>query len=303
MLRSLLLYLSEHDAAKNILTRLPGGRRLPQRFIAGESLDDAVRAVRQLNREGFEATLDYLGESVSGGAAAAESCHTYLEILDRLAAEQLRSHISIKLTALGLTFDEELCERHLRSICECAGRHRTFVRIDMEGSAYTEPTLRVFREIAAPRDVLGVVIQSYLYRSAKDVGELAEAGARVRLVKGAYQEPPDLAFPRKGDVDANFVALMKRMLSSDAYHAIATHDPRMIAATKVFARANHIAADHFEFQMLYGIRRDLQHKLLKQGYRMRIYVPYGRQWYAYFMRRLAERPANVFFLARNLLRG
>ncbi|HEV2177863.1 MAG TPA: proline dehydrogenase family protein [Terriglobia bacterium] len=303
MLRSLLLYLSERETAKNILTHLPGGRRLPQRFIAGEHLDDAVRVVRQLNGEGFDATLDHLGESVDQAAAAEESCRTYIEVLDRLAAEKLRSHISVKLTALGLAFDEELCKQHLHSICECAARHHNFVRIDMEGSAYTEKTLRVFHEAGAPRDVLGVVIQSYLYRSDKDVQDLTRAGARVRLVKGAYKEPPDVAFPRKTDADANFVKLMKLLLASDGYHAIATHDPRMIASTKVWARANGVPADHFEFQMLFGIRRNLQHKLLDQGYRMRIYVPYGRQWYAYFMRRLAERPANVLFLARNLFRS
>ena len=303
MLRSLLLYLSEQENLKRLLTQSSLGRRMALRFIAGENLEDAVRAVRQLNAEGFEVTLDRLGESVQAASEAEDACRVYLGILDRLAAEGLRSHISIKLTQLGLAIDENLARRLLDEIARRAAQHHNFVRIDMESSAYTEGTLRVFYQVNAPRDVLGVVIQSYLYRSTKDVDELVKRGARVRLVKGAYQEPPEVAFPRKADVDGNFVKLMEMLLWSGGYHAIATHDPRMIAATQAFARARELTPNQFEFQMLYGIRRQLQRDLLRQGYRVRVYVAYGKEWYAYFMRRLAERPANLIFLLRNLFRA
>jgi proline dehydrogenase len=303
MLRSLLLFLSEREFPKKLLLRSSLGRRLAARFIAGEELDDAIRVARQLNQQGFEVTLDYLGESVHEAAAADEACRVYLDILDRVAWEKLRSHISIKLTQLGLDIDEALAQRNLRPIWERAVQHGTFVRIDMESSAHTDATLRVFRAAEAPRDVLGVVIQSYLYRSEKDARGLLQCGARIRLCKGAYKEPPTVAFPDKADVDRNYIRLMKLMLASGDYHAIATHDPKMIQATRHFARAHGLGPDSFEFQMLYGIRRRLQRELLKQGYRVRVYVPFGRQWYAYFMRRLAERPANLLFLIRNFLRG
>ena len=303
MLRSLLLYLSEREAPKKLLLRSSLGRRLAARFIAGEELEDAVAAVRRLTAAGFAVTLDYLGESVHEARHAQEACQVYLSILDRLVAENIQSHISIKLTQLGLAIDEALTCRHLESICQRAAQYRNFVRVDMESSTYTDATVRVFRAVNAPRDVLGIVIQSYLYRSEKDVEELLKDGVRIRLCKGAYKEPPELAFPRKADVDRNYVKLMEMMLLSGHYHAIATHDPRMIAAAQAFARAHGIGVDRFEFQMLYGIRRRLQHELLRQGYRVRVYVPYGRQWYAYFMRRLAERPANLLFLLQNLPRG
>jgi proline dehydrogenase len=302
MLRSFLLFLSEREAPKKLLLRSSLGRRLAARFIAGEELEDAVRAVRRLTAAGFTVTLDYLGESVHEAWHAEEACQVYLSILDRLVAESLQSHISVKLTQLGLAIDEVLARRHLEAICQRATQYRNFVRIDMESSAYTDATLRVFRAVGASRDVLGIVIQSYLYRSERDVEELLKEGARIRLCKGAYQEPPKLAFPRKADVDRNYVKLMGKLLLSGHCHAIATHDPRMIAATQTFARAHGIGVDRFEFQMLYGIRRRLQRELLEQGYRVRVYVPYGRQWYPYFMRRLAERPANLLFLVRNLFR-
>jgi len=303
MLRSFLLYLSERETPKNLLTHHALGRRLASRFIAGEELEDALRTVRQLTAEGFEVTLDCLGESVHEAAAAEEACRTYQAILDRLAAENLRSHVSVKLTQLGLALDEALAIRHLQAICERAARHHNFVRVDMESSAYTEATLRVFRAANAPRDILGIALQAYLYRSEKDVEELLRCGARIRLVKGAYKEPPEVAFPRKRDVDGNFQKLTEKLLSSEVYHAIATHDARLIAATQAFAKAHNISPDRYEFQLLYGIRRQLQRDLLRQGMRVRVYVPYGRQWYAYFMRRLAERPANLLFLLRNLFRA
>jgi len=302
MLRSLLLYLSERETFKQILTGHALGRRLAARFIAGEELEDALRAVRQLNSEGFAVTLDCLGESVHEAAAAEEACQVYLGLLDRLAAEKLNSHVSIKLTQLGLAIDERLACRNLAAICERAAQHHNFARVDMEGSAFTEATLRVFRAVDAPREVLGIAIQAYLYRSENDIEDLLKCGARVRLVKGAYKEPPEIAFPRKVDVDRNFQELTEKLLSSGVYHAIATHDDRLIAATQEFARAQGLSQDRFEFQLLYGIRRQLQRDLLRQGWRVRIYVPYGRQWYSYFMRRLAERPANLLFLLRNLFR-
>ncbi|MGE5326870.1 MAG: proline dehydrogenase family protein [Deltaproteobacteria bacterium] len=303
MLRAILLYLSEREFPKKLLTGHSIGRRLARRFIAGDSLEEAVRAVRAINAEGFDTTLDCLGESVHDAAAAAEACEVYLGILDRLAAEGLRSHVSIKLTQLGMAIDEQLALKHLRALCERAKQHHNFIRIDMESSAYTETTMRIFRTVNEPRDVLGMVIQSYLRRSERDVEELNQCGARVRLVKGAYQEPPDLAFPNKKDVDANFVKLTEMLLASGQYHAIATHDDRMIQATKGIAAARSLGKDKFEFQMLYGIRRQLQRDLLQQGFRVRVYVPYGKQWYAYFMRRLAERPANLLFLIKNFFRG
>jgi proline dehydrogenase len=303
MLRSILLYLSDKETPKKILTAHALGRRMAARFIAGEELEDALKVIRRLNAEGFMVTLDLLGESVQETAEAEAACQAYLRLLDRLAVERLNSHVSVKLTQLGLAIDEGSACRHLSLICECAARHHNFVRVDMEGSAFTEATLRVFRTVSAPRHVAGIVIQSYLYRSDKDVEELLKCGARIRLVKGAYDEPPAIAYRRKRDVDRSFSRLMEMMLSSGIYHAIATHDERLIAAAQEYARAHDISPDHYEFQLLYGIRRHLQRDLLRQGARVRLYVPYGRQWYAYFMRRLAERPANLLFLLRNLFRA
>jgi proline dehydrogenase len=303
MLRSFLLYLSECESPKKLLTRYAVGRRLASRFIAGEELEDALRAIRRLKAEGFMVTLDYLGESVHEAAEAEAACQVYLELLDRLAAEKLDSHVSIKLTQLGLAIDEALARRHLGLLAARAAQHRNFVRVDMEGSAFTEATLRVFRAVDAPRDVVGIAIQAYLFHAEADVDELLECGARIRLVKGAYKEPPDVSFPRKRDVDRNFQKLMEKLLTSGVYHAVATHDDRLVAVTEAFARAQGIPPDKFEFQLLYGIRRQLQRELLKQGWRVRVYVPFGREWYAYFMRRLAERPANLFFLMRNLFRA
>jgi proline dehydrogenase len=302
MLRSSLLYLSERESLKKLLTRHAVGRRLASRFIAGEEPKDAVRVIRRLNGEGLTVTLDCLGESVHQAAEAEAACQVYLKLLDRLAAERLDSHVSIKLTQLGLAIDEALARRHLRLIAERAAQHRNFVRVDMEGSAFTEATLRVFRAVDAPRNVVGIAVQAYLFRTEADVDELLKCGARLRLVKGAYDEPGEIAFHRKRDVDRSFEKLAEKLLASGIYHAIATHDERMIAAALRFAREHQIGPEKFEFQMLYGIRRQLQRALLKQGWRVRVYVPYGQEWYPYFMRRLAERPANLFFLVRNLFR-
>ncbi len=303
MLRSFLLFLAQREVFRNFLPRYAPGRRLVGRFIAGEGVEDAVRTVRRLAGEGFACTLDYLGESVQETGHAEQARDVYLGILDRMRDEGIRTHISVKLTQLGLEIDEGLATRNLRAICERAALCQSFVRIDMESSAHTDATLRVFRAADSPPEVLGIVIQAYLYRSAADMDSLLARGARIRLCKGAYMEPPEVAFPRKADVDANFVRLMEKLLSSPACHAIATHDPRMVAATLAFARARGIPPDRFEFQMLYGIGRRMQHDLLGKGHRVRIYVPFGKQWYSYFMRRLAERPANLLFLLKNLVRG
>jgi proline dehydrogenase len=303
MLRSFLLYLSECESPKKLLTGNPAGRRLASRFIAGEKLDDALTVVRRLNNEGFKVTLDCLGESVHKEAAAEEACQTYLQLLDRLATEKLDSHVSVKLTQLGLAIDEGLARRNLARLAESAARHQNFVRVDMEGSAFTDSTLKVFCAIDAPRNVVGIAIQAYLRRTANDVDELLKRGARIRLVKGAYKEPPDIAFAQKRDVDRSYMELTEKLLSSGIYHAMATHDEAIIAATQAFAREHAISPASFEFQMLYGIRRRLQRTLIQQGWRVRLYVPYGPEWYAYFMRRLAERPANLFFIVRNLFRG
>lgn len=302
MLRSLLLYLSERESPKKLLMASSLGRRLASRFIAGEELDDALRVIRRLNAEGFMVTLDCLGESVHEAAAAEAACDTYLQLLDRLAAEKLDSHVSVKLTQLGLAIDEGLTRRNLARLAESAARHHNFVRVDMEGSAFTDATLRVFCSVGAPRDVVGIAIQAYLRRTQSDVAELLQRGVRIRLVKGAYKEPADVAFPKKSEVDEQYKKLAEKLLSSEIYHAIATHDERLIVATESFARARGIRPENFEFQLLYGIRRHLQRALIQQGWRVRLYVPYGREWYAYFMRRLAERPANLFFLMRNLVR-
>ena len=302
MLRSLLLYLSERESPKKLLTGNPLGRRLASRFIAGEEVEDALRVVRRLTREGFMVTLDCLGESVREAAAAEAACQTYLQLIDRLAEEKLDSHVSVKLSHLGLGIDEGLARRNLARLAESAARHHNFVRVDMEGSTFTDATMRVLCSVDAPRDVMGIAIQAYLRRTEGDVEELLKRGVRIRLVKGAYKEPPDIAFARKRDVDRNYQKLSEKLLTSGIYHAIATHDERIIAATERFARARGISPENFEFQLLYGIRRRLQRALIQQGWRVRLYVPYGREWYAYFMRRLAERPANLFFLVRNLLR-
>lgn len=277
-------------------------RRVAQRFVAGETLDDAISAARALNAAGFPVSLDLLGENVLDRDGAVRAAETYVTMFDRIAAEKLDGNISLKLTQLGLDLDAALCEASLLRIADSAAGRRNFVRVDMEGSPYTQRTVDLVRRVRARTDAVGTVIQSYLFRSEKDVRDLIAAGCRVRLVKGAYKEPAEIAFPAKADVDANFVSLMKILLPSGIHHAIATHDPRMISATKEFAAAQGIAKDKFEFQMLYGIRTDLQRGLLSEGYRVRVYIPFGTDWYPYFMRRLAERPANLTFFMRNLFR-
>lgn len=302
MLRALLLRLSESQRLAQWVMRNAASRRLAQRFVAGKSLEEAVAAARVLNRAGRMVSLDYLGESVASEAEARRAAETYRSIFDRIAAERLDANVSLKLTQLGLDMNASLCEELLENIVALAERYGNFVRIDMEGSAYTQRTIDLCKRMRAKSPAVGTVLQSYLYRSGQDANDLIRIGCRIRLCKGAYQEPPEVAFPKKADVDANYVKLMKLLLPSGIYHGIATHDPRMIAATEEFVASNGIARDQFEFQMLYGIRTDLQDKLNHQGYRLRVYVPFGQDWFPYFMRRLAERPANLMFFLRNLFR-
>jgi proline dehydrogenase len=302
MLRSILLKLSESKRLEHLAIHNGLSRRVAQRFVAGENLDAAITAARALNSAGFPVSLDLLGENVSDRDGAARAAETYLAMFDRIAAENLDGNVSLKLTQLGLDLDPQLCEASLLKIADWAAQHRNFVRVDMEGSPYTQRTVDLVRRVRARTDAVGTVIQSYLRRSERDIRDLLAAQCRIRLVKGAYKEPAEIAFPAKSDVDANFVALMRILLPSGIYHAIATHDPRMIQATKQFAASQGIGKDKFEFQMLYGIRTDLQRGLLKEGYRVRVYIPFGTDWYPYFMRRLAERPANLTFFLRNLFR-
>jgi proline dehydrogenase len=302
MLRSTLLKLSESKKFAGWVTTNGTTRRMARRFVAGESLDEAIAAARVCNDAGMMVSLDHLGENVSNTSEAQRSRDAYLEVFERIAAEKLHANVSCKLTQLGLDINVEFCEGLVLSIVERAAGFDNFLRIDMESSSYTQRTIDLVKRVRARNPAVGTVIQSYLYRSETDVADLLAYGCRIRLCKGAYKEPVDVAYPRKVDVDANYVHLMQTLLSSGFYHAIATHDPRMIAATIRYAAAQQISKDDFEFQMLYGVRTDLQRRLVQDGYRVRIYIPFGVDWFPYFMRRLAERPANVGFLIRNFFR-
>jgi proline dehydrogenase len=300
-MRALLLRLSESKRLAPLMMHNGASRRVARRFVAGETLDDAVEAAREVNRRLQLASLDLLGENVSDEAGARRAAEGYLAVFDRIAQERLDANVSLKLTQLGLDSSEDLCLELLEKIVAHATNQGNFVRIDMEGSAYTQRTVEIAKRVRAKYTGVGTVMQAYLYRTEQDVQDLLAAGCRLRLCKGAYKEPPEVAFPKKSDVDANYVKLMKMLLPSGIYHGIATHDPAMIEATKDFARERSIKRDQFEFQMLYGIRTDLQEKLVRDGFRVRVYIPYGVDWFPYFMRRLAERPANVAFFLRNLL--
>lgn len=303
MLRALLLRLSENKSLARWVTSNAGTRRMARRFVAGETLDDAIAAAWDCQRAGMLVSLDYLGENVVSVADAQRARDAYLEIYDRIAEENLQANVSCKLTQLGLELNVDLCEGLVLSIVEHAANRENFLRVDMEGSAYTQRTIDLVKRVRSRNPAVGTVIQSYLLRSETDVKDLLAYGCRMRLCKGAYKEPPEVAFPAKRDVDANYVRLMQLILPSGFYHGIATHDPRMIAETIRFAAAQRISKSDFEFQMLYGVRTDLQRMLVSDGYRLRIYIPFGRDWFPYFMRRLAERPANLAFFLRNLFRN
>jgi proline dehydrogenase len=299
MLRSTLLKLADNKNLARWVTSNASTRQMSHRFVAGETLDEAIAATRACNHAGLLVTLDCLGENVSTAADAQKARDIYLQMYDRIAKEKLNANVSCKLTQLGLDVSVEFCEGLVLSIAERAANYDSFLRIDMEGSLYTQRTVDLVKRVRSQTPCVGTVIQAYLYRSERDIQDLLAYGCRIRLCKGAYKEPPDVAFPRKSEVDANYTKLMRLLLSSGFYHAIATHDPRMIAATIRYAAENKISKDDLEFQMLYGIRSDLQRMLVRDGYRVRIYVPFGMEWFPYFMRRLAERPANIGFFIRN----
>ncbi len=300
MMRAFLIYLSQSKLLAKLVTGNPVSRRMSRRFVAGEELAEAVAAARACNQAGMTVSLDHLGENVSTEGEARRARDAYLENFDRIAAEKLDANVSLKLTQLGLDLSDDFCFSLLESVVDRASGLGNFLRIDMEGSPYTARTIALVMRARAKYDRVGTVIQAYLFRSEQDIRDLLAIGCRIRLCKGAYREPASIAFPKKEDVDQNYVRLMQLLLPSGIYHGIATHDPRMIDATVDFAAKQGIGKDAFEFQMLYGIRTDLQQQLVRDGYRMRVYIPYGTEWFPYFMRRLAERPANVLFLVRNL---
>jgi len=304
MLRSALLYLSNQPKIFKFVRNNGLAKSFANRFVAGETLDTALAAVARLNSRGITASLDLLGESVHNEAEARAAGDAYVAMLDRINERKANANVSVKLTAMGLDISEELCVATMHKILQRARDYGSFVRIDMESSEYTQRTLDLFEQRLYPayRENVGIVLQSYLYRTFADVERANLLKARVRICKGAYKEPETVAYPAKKDVDKNYLRCMQELIAKGNYPGIATHDETIIREAKRFVRTNDIPADRFEFQMLYGVRRDLQDKLVREGYRMRVYVPFGTQWYPYLMRRLAERPANVAFLTGNLFR-
>ena len=304
MIRAGLLWLSEQPSIFRFVRRNGLAKRFASRFVAGETVEEGVSALKELNAGGISASLDLLGESVSSADEAHAARDVYLRTLDRIHGTGANANVSVKLTQMGLDLAEALCVENINAILARAKQYGSFVRIDMEGSAYTERTLDLFRRVFYPAfgNTVGGVLQSYLRRTADDVDAMIALGARVRLCKGAYKEPATVAFPDKKDVDATYVACMERLMERGNYPGLATHDPRILARAKAFAAERKIPTDRYEFQMLYGVRRDLQHALRKEGYGMRVYVPFGTHWYPYLMRRLAERPANVAFIVGNVMR-
>ena len=302
MLRNGLIFLSESRAAKKLVTGTPL-RAMSRRFVPGDTVDELVSAIREANVQKLSVTANYLGEAEKSETTAREAADHYIAILDRIGGDRLDANISVKFTQLGQAISEEFLAENLGRVLDSAKEHDVFIRFDMESSAYTERTLKAFEKIwAQGQRSIGVVLQSYLHRSTGDVARMNELGARVRLCKGAYAEPAEMAFQERTQVDGRFVSLMKRLLRDGHYPAIATHDDAMIEATVEYARQEGIGPERFEFQMLYGVRRDLQSSLLADGYKVRVYIPFGEAWYPYLMRRLAERPANVLFMASSVVR-
>jgi len=305
MLRSLFIGLSENKPLRNFAEKSPLGLRFSQRFVAGTHLHDVIRAAQVVNEWGAGVSIDNLGENVTNADEAKHSAELYHQMLDEIHQRKLNANISLKLTHMGLDVSEELAFGLVTELVDHAVRINNFVRVDMEGSPYTQRTLDFVRGLhrePGHAGRVGTVIQSYMYRSEKDVDLLLSERIRIRLCKGAYKEPPDIAFPKKADVDANYLKLARTLMKSGVFHGLATHDEKIIAELKQFARAENIPASAYEFQMLYGVRRDLQQHLVREGYGLRVYIPFGSEWYPYFMRRLAERPANVLFIARNMFR-
>jgi proline dehydrogenase len=303
--RSALIYLSQKEGLKDFAARFRLFKKLTTRFVAGETIEEAVAAIREINREGCSASFDHLNESVANAAEAEGEVREYLRILDQIDQTKINSNISIKLTQFGLELDPELAYRNARTVVAEAARRGHFVRVDMESSAVTQVTIDIFKRLRAEFGLndVGIVLQSYLRRTYDDAVDLLKLPARIRICKGAYMEPPEVAFPDKQDTDKNYLRVMELLLKSGIYHGVATHDPKMIVSTLRFVKEEKIPRETFEFQMLYGVRRDLQRQLAREGFNMRVYVPYGKHWYPYFMRRLAERPANIWFVMKNLLKG
>jgi len=305
MLRALFIALSESKSMRAIAERSSFGQRMSSRFVAGTQVADAVRAAAAVNQFGAGVSIDNLGENVTNAEEARASARLYHDLLDEIAADKLDANISLKLTHMGIDVDERMSYDIVRNLVAKAASLNNFVRVDMEGSPYTQRTLDFVHELhRLPGNAgrVGTVIQSYMRRAEADIEKLLADRIRIRLCKGAYKEPEHIAFQKKAEVDANYVKLMKVLMKSGVYHGLATHDERIINEAKLFAIRENVARDAFEFQMLHGIRRDLQQSLVKDGWEVRIYIPFGTEWYPYFMRRLAERPANVFFIAKNLLR-
>ena len=303
--RNALLYLSRREGLKDFATRFRFFKKMTTRFVAGENIEEAIAAIREINAKGCSASFDHLNEAVANAAETEEEVREYLQILSRIDDTGINSNVSIKLTQFGLEIDPELAYKNARQIVEDAARRGNFVRIDMEASNVTQVTIDIFKRLRSEFGLndVGIVLQSYLRRTYDDVQDILKIPARIRICKGAYNEGPEVAFPDKKDVDDNYVRVMKTLLSSGVYHGIATHDPKMIEATVDYAQHEGIGKEAFEFQMLYGVRRDLQAQLAQDGYNLRVYVPYGKHWYPYFMRRLAERPANIWFVLKNMFKG
>ena len=303
--RSALIWLSGQEGLKDFAARFKFFQKLTTRFVAGETIDDVIPYIREINAENCTASFDHLNESVDNPDEANKEVEEYLRILRKIQETRIRSNVSIKLTQFGLELDPELAYKNARRVVEDAAQRGNFVRVDMEASNVTQATIDIFKRLRGEFGLndVGIVLQSYLRRTYDDAKELVKLPARIRICKGAYSEPPEVAFPDKKDVDDNYVKVMQLLLSSGVYHGVATHDPKMIDATINFAMREGIGKEKFEFQMLYGIRRDLQHQLARDGFNMRVYVPYGKHWYPYFMRRLAERPANIWFVMKNVLKG
>ena len=305
MLRAIFIGLSQSQSLRSISEKSSLGRKLSRRFVAGTELEDVLQATKDINSSGCSVSMDNLGENVTRIEEAQHTADLYHRLLDEIEARKLNANVSVKLTSLGLDVEDKLARDLTHSLVEHATRINNFVRIDMEGSPYTQRTLDFVHELHGQdrhQGHVGAVIQAYMRRSAKDVEQLLQEKIRIRLCKGAYKEPPELAFQKMAEVNENYIRLMKMLLKSGIYHGIATHDEKIIAATVEFAKAEKIPPEAFEFQMLYGIRRDLQRKLVENGWRMRVYIPFGSEWYPYFMRRLAERPANALFVLKNLFR-
>ncbi len=308
MLRAIFISLAENRTLRGIAERSSIGHKCSSRFVAGTQIGDLLQATRKVNLLGCSVSVDNLGENVTNADEARASAAVYHELLDQISAQKLNANVSLKLTHMGLDVDPNLAHDQVASLVSKAAamNPRNFVRVDMEGSSYTQQTLDFVHELhrlPGNQGCVGAVIQSYMHRSENDVENLLADGIRIRLCKGAYKEPPEIAFQKKSEVDANYVKLMKILMKSGVYHGLATHDENIIREAEAFATREKIPRDAFEFQMLYGIRRDLQESLVRDGWRMRVYIPFGTEWYPYLMRRLAERPANVLFIAKNILRG